>query len=160
MKLDTYECKGQMELTDYLNNEPPILLHIGETVYKVVRGDVEEMYVYNEKSWLCGENERGYRLKHHGGGYDCCWNKSIGLDVFRNYEEALKVANKYLETSDCIRAEEIKPVKTVAYRYTRKTDGKEMVSFYADIGNDLLYMKDFMTYDHICKNTKKSYKNL
>ena len=46
-------------------SEPPILLDIGQTAYKVIKGDINEIYVYDKKSWMCGENnsERGYRLK-------------------------------------------------------------------------------------------------
>ena len=44
--LGNYECEGQMSLKDLMDliapvvvdNEPPILLSEGQTIYKVVRG--------------------------------------------------------------------------------------------------------------------------
>lgn len=155
--------EGQINLLDYIdanmdihipksNNEPPILLHHGDIVYVVIKGDVEEYYVYDEKSWLCGEGERGYRLKQHCGGYDCCWNKSIGVSVFKKYEDAIEKANEYIENSNCMKSSEIIAEKTVAFKYKRSVDDKELIAFYADIGNGLLYIKDFITYHHICEN--------
>lgn len=54
--LGNYECEGQMSLKDLMDliapvvvdNEPPILLSEGQTVYKVVRGDVEECIAREE----------------------------------------------------------------------------------------------------------------
>lgn len=48
---------------DLLEREPDVLLKEGQTVYKVIRGDVEEL-IYIGGTWLCNEGkERGYRLK-------------------------------------------------------------------------------------------------
>lgn len=44
------------------DNEPPHLLREGQTVYKVVRGDVETHIITGE-TWTCSEGNRGYRLK-------------------------------------------------------------------------------------------------
>lgn len=156
---------GQISILDYIDKEmnicipksedkPPILLNSGDIVYKVIRGDVEEYYVYDEKSWLCGEGERGYRLKQQGGCYGCCWNNSIGSNVFIKYEDALKVANRYLENNECIRKEDIVPLKTVAFSYVRQLDNKELIAFYTELEDGYLYIKDFITYHHMCKKEK------
>lgn len=154
---------GQMSILDYLDqdmnihipdtdNVPPILLKKGEVVYKVVRGDVESLQVYDEKPWICGGGkERGYRLKSGLGGYDCCWNKSLGVSVFKSYNEALRVAEEYLNNNDCIRSSDIVPIVTVAYKYIRSIDSKEMISFYSELENGLLYIKSFFEYEHICE---------
>lgn len=92
---------GQISLFGYMltNKEtadPPILLHECQKVYKVIRGDVEESIVTGEKSWICGENNRGYRLKRCAGGWDVTWNNSIGINTFTNLQEAKEKANNYL----------------------------------------------------------------
>lgn len=163
MKLDKYTCDGQMCLDDFLkpvtqDNEPPVLLEIGQDIYKVIRGDVIEMYVYDEKPWLCGENERGYRLKVKGGCYDCAWNKSIGVDTFTDKEQAYRVAEEYLKSHECIRKEDIKAIKTIAYSYVRNTDNREMIAFYSVLKNGLMYVKEFMTFHHLVEHNAKNIK--
>lgn len=158
--LDYMDEENNIILTPKELHEPPVLLAIGETVYKVIRGDVYEMYVYDENSWLCGEGrERGYRLKSHDGGYSCCWNRSINFDVFLDKEKAITTAEKYLMQNDCIRSKDIIPIKTVSYRYIREADNREMIAFYSELTNGLLYIKKFMEYEHICENTKKNIKD-
>lgn len=117
---------GQINMFDIINpaeeiKEPPILLSIGQTVYKVVRGDIGELYVYDEKSWICGDgNERGYRLKEKGSGYDCAWNRSIGVDVFTDYTSAESTALSYINSHDVMLGAEIKASEVIAYRYIRE----------------------------------------
>lgn len=166
MKLDNYVCENQLSIFDILDkgiekeSEPPILLNIGQTVYKVIRGDIKEFYVYDEKSWLCGENqtERGYRLKEKDGCYGCAWNSSIGRDIFTNMEQAHQVAEAYLSNNKCIRKENIKPVKTVTYSYEREVDSRTMTAFYSILDNGMVYINEFMTYHHICKDVDKAIK--
>lgn len=169
MKLDNYMCDNQMNIFDFLNAQtvsietdgPPVLLNVGQIVYKVIRGDVREMYVYYEKSWICGDNnsERGYRLKGKDGGYGCTWNRSIGVGVFTNKEQAEKAAESYLSTCNCIRKENIHPIKTVAYSYVRKSDNREMIASYSILDSGMIYVKEFMTYHHICKDVNKAIKD-
>jgi hypothetical protein len=134
---------------------PPILLDIGQKVYKVIRGDVKELYLCDINSWICGgaeKLERGYRLKEKDGGYDCTWNSKIGVDIFTKHEQAVSVAEEYLKIHDCIRKEDIRAIKTVAYSYIRDIDGRTMTAFYSVLDNGMLYMKEFMTYHHIRKD--------
>ena len=130
--------------------EPPILLEKGQKIYKVVRGEVEEFEVYDEKSWLCGEEkqERGYRLKKDFG-YDCTWNKSIGIDVFIEKENAMLKAQEYISTHDVILSESITAIEAKTYSYIRNCDSREMKSFYAILKDGKAYIKNFMTYEHI-----------
>lgn len=63
------QLEGQLSLTDIFQNfirptfnqQIPMLLHEGQTVYKAVRGDVE-VHVAQKRTWTCGANNRGYEL--------------------------------------------------------------------------------------------------
>ena len=164
MKLDKYTCDNQMDMFDFMNalnvpidtDGPPVLLNLGQVVYKVIRGDVKKLYVYDEKSWLCGDNERGYRLKEKDGSYDCTWNSRIGVDVFTSQSDALEVAESYLSNCKCIRKENIHAVKTVAYSYVRECDNRTMIAFYSILDNEMIYVKNFMTFHHIRKDVNKA----
>lgn len=163
MKLLNYICENQMNIFDIMNNqslEPPIILTIGQIVYKVIRGDVYEFYVYDEKPWLCGDNNtnRGYRLKEKDGCYGCAWNTSLGVDIFTNKQHAINKAEIYLQKNDCIRKENINPVKTVAYSYVRDTDNRTMKAFYSILDNGMVYVKEFMTFSHLSKDVDKAIK--
>ena len=154
---------GQMNMFDFLDPpqklvEPPILLNIGKTVYKVIRGDIRELYVFDEKSWICGKGERGYRLKEKDGCYDCTWNRSIGVDTFTDYASAESTALSYISGHDVMIGTEIKADEVTAFRYIRGCDNREMKAFYARIGNGLLYVKEFMTYEHIISDNAKNVK--
>lgn len=145
---------GQISLFGYMltNKEtadPPILLHEGQKVYKVIRGDVEESIVTGEKSWICGENNRGYRLKRCAGGWDVTWNNSIGINTFTNLQEAKEKANNYLAKNNCILAENIKAKEVVAYRYLY--DGREIIQYYAVLDDEAVYFHYASQYRHIGK---------
>lgn len=152
-----YECEGQINLFSFLKTEireSPILLEKGQPVYLVNKADVIAAKVAdNEKSWICGEDNRGYRLVLKDGGYSCTWNDRIlGKEAFTDYESAKAKADEWLNThSGIIFAEDIKSLNTVAYSYIRGIDGREMTAFYCDLGNDMYYIKEFMTFHHICK---------
>lgn len=148
------DIEGQISLTDLFNfmspqvkkEEPPILLHEGQRVYKVVRGDVEEHIVTGE-SWTCGESNRGYRLKRVGGCWDCTWNSSIGLNVFTDLREAQEKAEQYIRDNDCIRAEDINAKDVVAYKYLYH--GCEVINFYAVLDDNTVYYYYGSMYEHI-----------
>lgn len=152
-----YEQISMFDILTENEPEPPILLEVGQMVYKTVKGDVKELYVYDEKSWLCGENKetRGYRLKYKDGCYDCAWNNEIGICIFTEYEKAKEVAEEFLNTHDVILAEDIHPIKTVAHQYTRDIDGRKMTAFYCELDNGMLYINEFMTFHYMIKNSKK-----
>lgn len=138
--------------------EPPILLKAGQEVFLVVKGDVEP-YIVLDETWTCGENndEGGYRLQRpNNGAYNAIWNSSVGSSCFLDFESARKAAETYLIERDVIKSENIKPIKTVAYSYIRKCDNREMIAFYSELDNGMVYIKEFMTYQHIVDDKKKA----
>lgn len=153
---------GQINMFDFMKSQepatvPPKLLKAGQEVFLVVKGDVEP-YIVLDETWLYGENndERRYRLQRpNGGTYNSTGNKNIGISCFQDYESAQKVAEAYLCANDVIRAEDIKPIKTVAYRYIRKCDNREMTAFYSELNNGMLYIREFVTFHHIVTADKK-----
>lgn len=150
---------GQMNIFDFINvsKEPPILLHPKEEVFVVIKGDIERFYVENESSWICGSDDenRGYRLSN-GMRYDAVTNMDVGNSVFTDYKKAKRKAEAYLKSHDVILSDDIQITKTVAYEYLRKVDDRKMVAFYCVLENGDLYMKEFMTFCHIVKNTKRA----
>lgn len=131
--------------------EPEVLLNVSQHIYKVIRGDVDEL-IYTGETWLCDEGkERGYRLKQLKGCYDCTWNREIGSIVFYNREDACTVAKKYQQSHDVILASDICPVKTIAYQCGCLT------AFYSELPDGSIYMKEFRTFAHLVlpKNVKK-----
>lgn len=153
---------GQIDIFSYLKeqepiNEPPVLLQAGQEVFLVIKGDVEPFVVLDE-TWTCGADneERGYRLIRPSGTYNATCNSAIGKSCFINLEEAKKVAEAYLSEKDVIRAKDIKPVKTRAYSYIRECDSRQMVAFYSELENGMVYMKHFMTYHYIVESGKKA----
>lgn len=150
---------GQIDLFSYLKSlepvsEPPILLKAEQEVFLVIKGDVVP-YVVLPETWTY-EQERGYRLQNKKGCYNCTWNTSIGVTCFEEYESAHEAAEAYLKGKDVIRAENIKPVKTVVYSYIREVDDREMIAFYSELDNGMVYIKEFITYHHIVEAGKKA----
>ena len=150
------DINGQISLFDvkHMDNIPPVLLTAGQKVRKVIKGDVIPMYVHDDKSWLCGKDntDRGYGLKKKDGCYDCTWNRTIGTEIFTEFESANRAAQAFLTTHDVILGKDIKPISTVAYQYMRDADKRKMTSFYCELENGLYYLKEFMTFHHIVKN--------
>lgn len=150
----------QLDIFSYLQpqtEEPPMLLSKSQAVYLVNKADVIKCTVSDsENSWICGENNRGYRLVRETGGYTCTWNDRIlGKEAFTDYDSARQKADKYIKSHDgIILAGDIKPISTVAYSYIRNCDNREMTAFYCDLGDDMYYIKEFVTYAHIIKGRK------
>ena len=148
----------QLDLFSYLKppkSEIPFIISPRQEIYIVDKADVEKMTVEDEKTWICG-NSRYYRLRREGGIYSVTNNDEIGERAFLNYEEARNKAYEYLRSHiDIILAEDIKPLIIAAYSYVRKCDNRTMTAFYCDLGDDMYYIKEFMTFHHICKNGKK-----
>lgn len=158
-----YICDGQISLFDIICSPdeqkiPPILLNVGQVIYRVRRGDIIKYNVYDEKSWLCGDGDRGYRLKIKDGCYGVALNSRLGVDIFTEYKVASEVAEAYINSHEVILGENIKADEVIAYRYIRECDNREMKAFYARIGSGLLYVKEFMTYEHIIDDTAKNIK--
>ena len=68
---------GQISIFDILSFEdreeshvPQIMLKEGDVVYKVLKGDVCQYTVTEEKSWIFGTDNRGYRLVDKDGIYN------------------------------------------------------------------------------------------
>lgn len=149
----------QIDMFSYLQSqehisEPPKLLKEGQTVFLVVKGDVEQYIVLNE-TWICNNNNRGYRLQHPNYcTYNCTWNEEIGKSCFIELDTARNVAEAYLNGKDVVMAETINSIKTVAYSYIRKCDEREMIAFYSELDNGMLYMKEFFSYDYMVEKSK------
>lgn len=152
--------EGQISIFDILQEpkgDMQIMMYIGQEIFTVVRGDVLRWIVYDNKPWDCGGYDVGYRLQSKDGcGYNCTWNHSIGKDTFFEYEQAIEIAETYLNSHDVLRKEKIIAEETMAYRYVRGIDGREITTFYSKIGNGLLYVDDFMTFEHIVADSKES----
>lgn len=153
----------QLDIFSYLEPQKPqipYLLTPGQEIYIIDKADVEKMTVHDENTWICGDC-RYYRLRRNCGTYSVTNNDEIGKRAFFNYEDARSKAYEYLRSHiDIILAEDIKPLSTVAYSYVRECDNREMIAFYCDLGCDMYYIKEFMTFHHICKNGKKKKENV
>ena len=154
---------GQISIFDIISSEdreenhvPQIMLKEGDVVYKVLKGNVCQYTVTEEKSWIFGTDNRGYRLVDKDGIYNVTSNSKLGVDCFRLESDARQIAEQYLDTHDVICAKDIQHGDVIAYSYIRDLDGREMTAFYTDIGNGLLYMKEFMSYHYIVENTPKN----
>lgn len=143
------DVQNQLSLFDLVpeskHKEPPQLLEIGQRIYKVVRGEVIESYV--ERTYLCGENgsERGYHVTG-----DCVWNKSLGVDVFTEFEKAEEVAERYINSHDVILVRDMPEIIEYEKWYrVRKVDGRKLVAYFGVFKNGMVYIKDYYTYHHI-----------
>lgn len=142
------QCEGQMSLMDILapvatDNGPPRLLSVGQTVYKVVRGDVEECIV-GERTWACGEDNRGYDLDK-----GVTWNTQIDEVVFIEREPAERMAAQYLLEHEHILGKDIRATRIVAYRYMYFD--REVINFYAVLDNGDVCFRYGSMYQHIGK---------
>lgn len=132
----------------------PILLHPGDVVYFLYKGDIKTGVVTDEKSWLHSDNQdRGYSVSLEKGGYDCAHNSTLGVSAFTKLEDAEMAANAYIETHEVLLASEMQLSNIQAYGYIRDCDEREMVAYMGELGNGLLYVKGFLTYVHIVKDT-------
>ena len=148
------QLEGQLSLTDIFQNfirptfnqQTPMLLHEGQTVYKAVRGDVET-HIVQKRTWTCDVNNRGYDLDG-----DVTWNSQIDKIVFTTREPAERIARQYLAEHEHILAEDIKATEVVAYRY--ECYEREVIQAYAVLENGTYYFKYGGMYDHIGKKAE------
>lgn len=137
----------------------PVLLHAGDIIYLLYKADIEKGIVTDEKSWLHSDNQdRGYRISLEDGGFDCAHNSTLGVSVFTQKDEAENAAKAYIETHEVILADAMHLSNIQAYGYKRYCDGKELVAYMGELGNGLLYVKEFMTYQHIVQDTPNARK--
>lgn len=144
----------QLDIFSYLqpqSGESPILLPKGQTVYIVNKADAIK-YTATGETWIYEDCERGYRLIKEIGLYGVTNNEELGKTAFTDYEQTKQKADEYLKSHDgIILAGDIKPISTVAYSYIRDCDNREMTAFYCDLGDDMYYIKEFMTYAQLPK---------
>lgn len=161
------EINGQISFMDMLQKEEqekaeagiPVLFHSGDILYVVNKADVRKCTVLDEKPWMIHENtSRGYRIQFENGCYGVITNESLNQNVFFSKEEAEAVAEQYAEAYEVIQAKDIEMKNVEAYAYIRECDGHRLTAFLGEIGNGMLYIKDFMTYAHIVKDTPKTRK--
>lgn len=137
----------------------PILLHTGDIVYFLCKADIEKGIVTDEKSWLHSDNQdRGYSVLLEKGIFNCAHNSTLGVSVFTQKEEAENAAKTYIETHEVLLADTMHLSNIQAYGYKRNCDGKELIAYMGELGNGLLYVKKFMTYQHIVKDSPSARK--
>lgn len=151
------ENKDQLTFFDVLNNEPEILYYKGDVLFQQLKGEVVP-YTITGENWLCHEGKtRGYRLQQENGCYNVVTNDST--DFYRTQEEAEEAAGEWLIGKDVIPPEQISFTYIEVYQYTRKLEGDhKMTAFLGVMENGDLYIKNFMSYHHVVKDSKKARK--
>lgn len=163
MNLSNYECFGQMSIEDYLEqNEPEYverMLNPGQVVYEAYKGEVKEHTVLDEKWYIEHLETYGNRTKVDGH-YGIVFDNEIDVKVFSERKQAEELAEKYLQSHDVIRSEDMHPIKTVAYSFYNEILGRDSIAFYSELDNGMLYVKEFITYEHLMleKHKKKAIK--
>lgn len=149
------ENKDQLTFFDMLNNEPEILYYKGDVLFQQLKGEVVP-YTITGENWLCHKG-RGYRLQQENGCYNVVTNDST--DFYRTQKEAEEAAGEWLIGKDVISPEQIVFSFVEAYQYIRECDGRNMTAFLGVMKNGDLYIKNFMSYHHIVKDSKKARKS-
>lgn len=151
------ENKDQLTFFDMLNNEPEILYYKGDVLFQQLKGEVVP-YPITGENWLCHEGKtRGYRLQQENGCYNVVTNDST--DFYRTQKEAEEAAGEWLIGKDVISPEQIVFSFVEAYQYIRECDGRNMTAFLGVMENGDLYIKNFMSYHHVVKDSKKARKS-
>jgi len=151
------ENKDQLTFFDMLNNEPEILYYKGDVLFQQLKGEVVP-YTITGENWLCHEGKtRGYRLQQENGCYNVVTNDST--DFYRTQKEAEEAAGEWLIGKDVISPEQIVFSFVEAYQYIRECDGRNMTAFLGVMENGDLYIKNFMSYHHVVKDSKKARKS-
>lgn len=152
------ENKDQLTFFDVLNNEPKILYYKGDVLFQQLKGEVVP-YTITGENWLFHENKnRGYRLQQENGCYNVVTNDST--DFYRTQKEAEEAAGKWLSGKDVISPEQIAFTYIEAYQYVRNLEGDyKMTAFLGVLENGNLYIKNFTSFHHIVKDSKKARKS-
>lgn len=122
---------------------------VKRVVWEVVRGDIK-------RCEITGDAYNGYWVNGGYFGNESLHNGYLDKKYITNYDSAIEIAKKYLDTHDVILAEHMKPAEIVAYKYYRPQDNDVIIAFYTELENGLIYMREFGTYDHIVKKTHDS----
>ncbi len=153
------ENENQLSIFDFIKmeEEPEVLYKKGDVLFQQLKGDVVS-YTITGENWLCHEGKtREYRLQQENGCYNVVTNDS--MDFYRIQDKAEEAAKKWLKGKDVISPEQIIFSSVEAYQYIRKCDGYKMIAFLGVMENGDLYIKNFYTYHHIVKDSKKERKN-
>lgn len=152
-----------MSIEDYLkeNESERIerMLNPGQVVYEIYKGEVKEHVVLHEKWYVEHLETYGNRTKIDGH-YGVVFDSDVGVKVFLERKKAEELTEKYLQSHNVIRSEDIHPIKTVAYSFYNELLERDIVAFYSELDNGMLYVKEFMTYEHLMleKHKKKAIK--
>lgn len=78
------------------------------------------------------------------------------MSIFDFLEFSEKQNTSSEPTSLIVTPNEIKFTSVIAYSYIRECDNRKMVAFMCECENGMLYRKEFYTYHHMVKNSKKN----
>lgn len=150
--------ENQLSIFDFLKmeDEPEILYKKGDILFHQLKGEIKK-YTVTGETWLCHEDNRGYRLQAENGMYNVVTNEST--DFYRTQKEAEEAAKKWLNGKDVIPPERIIFSSVDVYQYIRECDGRKMTAFLGVMEGGNLYEKNFYTYHHVVKDSKKARKS-
>ena len=150
--------ENQLSIFDFLKmeDEPEILYKKGDILFHQLKGEIKK-YTVTGGTWLCHEDNRGYRIQAENGRYNVVTNDSI--DFYRTQKEAEEAAKKWLNGKDVIPPERIIFSSVDVYQYIRECDGRKMTAFLGVMEGGNLYEKNFYTYHHVVKDSKKARKS-
>ena len=150
--------ENQLSIFDFLKmeDEPEILYKKGDILFHQLKGEIKK-YTVTGETWLCHEYNRGYRIQAENGMYNVVTNDSI--DFYRTQKEAEEAAKKWLNGKDVIPPERIIFSSVDVYQYIRECDGRKMTAFLGVMEGGNLYEKNFYTYHHVVKDSKKARKS-
>ncbi len=152
-----------MSIEDYLKEKEPncinCVLNPGQVVYETYKGDVKEHAVLDEK-WCIEHLETYGNCTKVDGHYGVVFDSDVSAKVFLERKQAEELAEKYLQSHDVIRSEDMHPIKTVAYSFYNELLGRDSIAFYSELDNGMLYVNGFITYEHLMleKHKKKAIK--
>ncbi len=151
----------QLSIFNLINEktEIPVLLKQSDMLWEVNKADIRLCKVCNEESWISNSN-RFYRVQFKDGCFGSVSNETLGIKFFKveNYDDAVKASEKYIREHNVLLADDIELKNIIAFSYIRDVDSKQLWAYMAEIGNGLLYIKNFMTYVHIVEDNKKNRK--
>lgn len=110
-------------------------------MWMVTLGDVSEQEVIRSYQL---EKEYGYHLSG-----TTTWDHEIGEKCFLTPEGAERKAKNFIRYHDVILADQIKPIETKRYGYTRKCDGRYMIAALDLLPEGKVLEKGFVTFMHI-----------
>lgn len=150
--------ENQLSIFDFLKmeDEPEILYKKGDILFHQLKREIKK-YTVTGETWLCHEDNRGYRIQAENGMYNVVTNDSI--DFYRTQKEAEEAAKKWLNGKDVIPPERIIFSSVDVYQYIRECDGRKMTAFLGVMEGGNLYEKNFYTYHHVVKDSKKARKS-